>query len=111
MNNKEELDRTFQLVLTSSLEEAQTRLKVGNSPIVIVFDEAGALLKHERFKVSPFLIFRRAARHAPNMFFLLVDTSSKVANFLPVLSAEPSDRARAGMELFPPFHFILTLGV
>ncbi|CAG8625536.1 14490_t:CDS:2 [Funneliformis mosseae] len=79
-------------------------------------DEARALISPSRMqKISPFRLFRRALRKVKwNGFFtLLLDTLSKISNFAPPKSLDPShwDIEDLSLELFYPYFRLTTTDV
>jgi hypothetical protein len=81
-----------------------------NKLVVVVFDEARGLLDDEDPDNSLFLALRRSLADAYktpslyiHMFGVLMDTSSKTANFSPSRENDPSARAFHGSKLFDPY--------
>jgi hypothetical protein len=80
------------------------------SLFLFVIDEAKAMLnptKSNGLAESKFLVWRRSIAHIQNapVFFVLLDTTSKLSNFQPSAYFDPSLRCSTGLQLFFPFYF------
>lgn len=83
--------------------------------LLFCIDEARALILPKRYNISPFRLFRRALRKVKwNGFFtLLLDTLSRISNFAPPKSLDPSHRdiEDLSLELFYPYFRLTTMDV
>ncbi|KAG1702109.1 hypothetical protein DVH05_009901 [Phytophthora capsici] len=123
-NMQRELDNV-QLDSTTSKDPMEELQKHPTVPVLVVaIDEARALLtKRNSNGDNTFRTLRRALRNVNTtatvrnakglVFGILVDTNSRVHEFVPALSQDPSSRLSAtkNMALFPPFILTATMDI
>ena len=69
----------------------------GSTPLLLVFDEAGDLVKHEVLEVSYFRWIRRALAGCNSVFLIFMDTMSRISYFSPSQRTDPSLRVGFGV--------------
>ncbi|PKC56318.1 hypothetical protein RhiirA1_429196 [Rhizophagus irregularis] len=84
--------------------------------LLFCIDEARTLLSQDNYKkISLFRFFRRALRHITwNGFFVMfLDTLSRISNFAPPKSADPSGRddSNLPLKLFYPYFRLTTMDI
>ncbi|OAV85454.1 hypothetical protein PTTG_30512, partial [Puccinia triticina 1-1 BBBD Race 1] len=85
--------------------------------MLLAIDEAGNLVNQidEKLRIPYFCVFRRVLSHIPvktGFFGLVTNTTSRVANFNPALTRDPSLRYLGlGVDLFPPIYQISSIDV
>ncbi|KAH9465357.1 hypothetical protein Pst134EA_013243 [Puccinia striiformis f. sp. tritici] len=101
----------------SKMKESTHFIDQPNLKLLIAINEARELLKGSTLVgLTFFCIFRRALRKIPTsspIFSILVDTTSRVANFQPPKHQEPSRRPGrlSQNKLFPPIYQIPTFDI
>ncbi len=79
------------------------------TPFFVVFDEASHFISKSAIAADDLFSSRRRAWHPmylgrANLFAILLDTHSRISNFLPTAAKDSSSRARQGFQLFKPFY-------
>ncbi|RLN45900.1 hypothetical protein BBJ28_00026488, partial [Nothophytophthora sp. Chile5] len=132
---KEEADKSVQEMLEktavglpsksgeSAKKAAQGTSQAPERVLILAVDEARALLEMEHEGINYFRLLRRAlvdanqhirsSQFSGGIFAVLMDTNSKVSDFTPPPSLDPSSRKQGRTEtaLFPPFVLTHTMDV